>query len=81
LKYYIACAVDQFIDREDSSFDFFMREGDHVADLLKLFLETIPAHFREKLCMNRSAHNRRHTKKQDFDSDARIRIAKFEGFA
>jgi hypothetical protein len=72
LKYYIACAVDQFIAREDSSFNFFRREGNHVTDLLKLFLEAIPAHFREKLCMNRSAHSRRHTKKQDFDSDAKI---------
>lgn len=41
--------VDKFIAREDGSFDFFLMEGDHVADLLKLFPETIPAHLREKL--------------------------------
>ncbi len=49
LKYYIACTVDKFIAREDGSFDFFLMEEDHVADLLKLFPETVPAHFREKL--------------------------------
>ncbi len=35
LKYYIACTVDKFIAREDGSFDFFLMEGDYVADLLK----------------------------------------------
>lgn len=49
LKYYIACTVDKFIARADGSFDFFLMEGDHVADLLRLFPETIPAPFRDKL--------------------------------
>lgn len=49
LKYYIACTVDKFIARADGSFDFFLMEGDHVADLLKLFPETIPTHFRDQL--------------------------------
>lgn len=49
LKYYIACTVDKFIAREDGSFDFFLMEGEQVADLIATFPETIPAHFREKL--------------------------------
>ncbi|MGC1394878.1 MAG: dihydrofolate reductase family protein [Coleofasciculaceae cyanobacterium] len=49
LKYYIACTVDQFIAREDGSFDFFLFEGEQVADLFASFPETIPAHFRDKL--------------------------------
>lgn len=49
LIYYIACTVDKFIARADGSFDFFLMEGDHVADLLKHFPEIIPVHFRDKL--------------------------------
>lgn len=49
LVYYIACTVDQFIAREDGSFDFFLMEGEHMADLFASFPETIPAHFREQL--------------------------------
>lgn len=49
LKYYIACTVDCFIARENGSFDFFLTEGAHVADLLTAFPETIPVYFREKL--------------------------------
>jgi dihydrofolate reductase len=49
LKYYIACTVDRFIAREDDSYDFFLMEGEHVADLLTTFPETIPAHVREHL--------------------------------
>lgn len=48
LKYYVACTVDRFIAGEDGSFDFFLTEGEHVADLLQNFPETIPAHFRDK---------------------------------
>jgi dihydrofolate reductase len=49
LKYYIACTVDRFIAREDDSYDFFLMEGEHVADLLTTFSETIPAHVRDQL--------------------------------
>jgi hypothetical protein len=46
LKYYIACTIDQFIARQDDSYDFFLPEGEQVADLLAAFPETIPAVFR-----------------------------------
>lgn len=49
LKYYVACTVDRFIAREDGSYDFFLMEGEQVADLLATFPETIPAHVRDKL--------------------------------
>ncbi|NER99610.1 MAG: dihydrofolate reductase [Symploca sp. SIO1B1] len=49
LKYYVACTIDQFIARENGSFDFFLTEGEQVADLLESFPETIPAHFRDQL--------------------------------
>lgn len=49
LKYFVACTVDRFIARKDGSFDFFLAEGEHVADLLTNFPETIPVHFRDKL--------------------------------
>ncbi|KAM3116551.1 dihydrofolate reductase family protein [Phormidesmis sp. 146-33] len=49
LKYYIACTVDRFIARKDDSYDFFLMEGEHVADLLTTFPETIPGHVRDKL--------------------------------
>jgi dihydrofolate reductase len=51
LKYYIACTVDRFIAREDDSYDFFLMEGEHVADLLTTFPETIPAHVRDQFGM------------------------------
>lgn len=49
LKYYVACTVDRFIARQDGSFDFFLAEGEHVADLFESFPETIPGHLREAL--------------------------------
>jgi hypothetical protein len=49
LKYYVACTVDRFIAREDGSFDFFPMEGEHFADLLESFPETVPAHLRDAL--------------------------------
>jgi dihydrofolate reductase len=49
LVYYVACTVDRFIARTDGSFDFFLAEGEHVADLLSAFPETIPAPFRKQL--------------------------------
>jgi dihydrofolate reductase len=49
LKYYVACTVDRFIAREDGSLDDFTAEGEHFADLLESFPETIPAHLRNAL--------------------------------
>ncbi len=45
LKYFIACTVDRFIARPDDSYDFFLTEGEQVADLHAAFPETIPAFF------------------------------------
>ena len=47
LVYYVACTVDGFIAREDGSFDCFLWEGEHYADLIKNFPETFPAHAHE----------------------------------
>lgn len=47
LVYYVACTVDGFIAREDGSFDCFLWEGEHFADLVREFPETFPAHARE----------------------------------
>jgi hypothetical protein len=41
LKYYIACTVDRFIARKDDSYDFFLMDGEHVADLQASFPETV----------------------------------------
>jgi dihydrofolate reductase len=49
LIYFVACTIDRFIARKDDSFDFFLMEGEHVADLLSAFPETIPAHLRGML--------------------------------
>lgn len=49
LKHFIACTVDRFIARQDDSYDFFLTEGEQIADLLTAFPETIPAFLREKL--------------------------------
>jgi dihydrofolate reductase len=49
LKYYVACTVDRFIAREDDSYDSFLMEGEHLANLLTTFPETIPAHARGHL--------------------------------
>lgn len=47
----VICTVARFIARNDGSFDFFLMEGDHVADLLSAFPEMIPGHFRETLAL------------------------------
>ena len=49
LVYYVACTADGFIAREDGSFDCFLMEGEHFADLLASFPETIPSHLRKRL--------------------------------
>src|SRR5262249_25102569 len=49
LKYYVACTVDGFIARADGSFDFFLAEGEHLADLFSTYPETVPAHLRGAL--------------------------------
>lgn len=32
LKYYVACSINGFIARENGAFDYFLMEGDHIAD-------------------------------------------------
>ena len=49
LTYYVACTIDRYIARRDGSFDFFLSEGEHLADLIASFPETIPAHLRDLL--------------------------------
>jgi len=49
LKYYVACTVDRLIARENGSFDFFLTEGEHIAGLIELFPEAVPAHLRDAL--------------------------------
>jgi dihydrofolate reductase len=49
LIYYVACTVDGFIAREDGSLDCFLTAGEHFADLLESFPETVPAHLRDML--------------------------------
>jgi dihydrofolate reductase len=49
LKYYVACSVDGFIARKDGSFEGFLQEGEHIADLFASFPETFPVHFRDAL--------------------------------
>ena len=49
LVYYVAVTLDGFIARPDGSFDCFRFEGEHVADILDRFPETIPTHGRAPL--------------------------------
>lgn len=46
LTYYIATSLDGFISRADGSIDDFGFDGEHVADLLVEYPETIPTHLR-----------------------------------
>src|SRR5262245_34482723 len=47
--YYVAVTADGFIARRDGTFDVFLQDGPHLADLIALFPETIPGHLRETL--------------------------------
>ena len=49
LVYYVACTLDGFIARQNGSFDCFLFEGEHFADLIERFPETFPAHLRPLL--------------------------------
>ena len=47
LIYYVACSADRFIAREDGSLADFTADGEHFADLLETYPETIPGHLRD----------------------------------
>ena len=49
LTYCIATSLDGFVSRSDGSLDDFGFDGEHVADLLAEFPETIPTHLRSDL--------------------------------
>jgi dihydrofolate reductase len=49
LTYYVACTVDGFIARPDGAFDFYLTEGEHLAELFAEYPETVPGHLREAL--------------------------------
>lgn len=49
LVYYVACTLDGFIARCDGSFDCFLFQGEHFAELIERFPETFPAHLRRQL--------------------------------
>ena len=49
LIYYVACSQDGFIAREDGALEDFTAGGEHFADLLAEFPETIPGHLQSKL--------------------------------
>ena len=57
LVYYVACTADGFIARADGSFDCFPTGGEHFADLVASFPETVPSHLRDALGVR--AENRR----------------------
>ncbi|MBM3756060.1 MAG: dihydrofolate reductase [Acidobacteria bacterium] len=46
LVYYVAVTVDGFIAHRDGSFEGFLFQGEHLADLIREFPETFPAHLR-----------------------------------
>lgn len=49
LTYLVATSFHGFVSREDGGIDDFTFEGEHVADLLNKFPETIPTHVRQQL--------------------------------
>jgi hypothetical protein len=46
---FVACTVDRFSAQKDGSFGFFLMEGEHVANLISAFPETIPAHLQVEI--------------------------------
>lgn len=56
LVYFVAITADGFIAAEDGSFDAFLMQGPHMADLVADFPETLPTHVRSVLGI--SAPNR-----------------------
>jgi len=54
LVYMIATSQDGFVAREDDAVDDFSFEGEHVADLLKSYPETLPTHIQQHLGLNSS---------------------------
>jgi dihydrofolate reductase len=46
LVYYVAITIDGCIARKDGSFDGFLFQGEHFADLIRDFPETFPTHLR-----------------------------------
>ena len=55
LVYYVACTLDGFIARKDGSFDCFLCQGEHFADLIGRFPETFPVHLRPALGVTQCA--------------------------
>lgn len=47
--YYVAASADGFIARTDGSFDAFPFDAGYGGELLRLFPETFPAHYRRQL--------------------------------
>lgn len=58
LTYYVATTVDGFIAAPDGSFDAFLSEGPHLADLFAEFPETVPGHLRELVGVPAGTPNR-----------------------
>lgn len=57
LVYYVAITIDGFIARKDGSFDCFLFQGEHFADLIRDFPETFPAHLRPVFGVSEDAPN------------------------
>ena len=49
LTYYVATSFDGFVARPNGGLGDFSFEGEHVADLLELYPETIPTHLRSDI--------------------------------